>query len=280
MKMRHTISGVSLELEEVREKAKSIGLVPTMGALHDGHMALVREAREDCDYIVVSIFVNPTQFGPSEDFEEYPRTLDEDAEKCRQAGVELIFAPSASEMYPPGFDSWVEVGGLTNVLEGASRPGHFRGVATVCAKLFNIIGPDLAFFGTKDYQQLKVIHKMVRDLNMQVRIVPIETVREPDGLARSSRNAFLSPDERKAALVLSRSLLAAREAYDNGERMAHAIQALTESLIKAEQLADIDYVAVVDADTLQPIDRLDHPAVVLLAVKIGATRLIDNILLK
>lgn len=279
MKLIHIINEVREEIASVRRAGKRIGLLPTMGALHEGHMTLVRRAREQCDYVVVSIFVNPTQFGPNEDFDKYPRTLDTDAAACREAGVDLIFAPSAAEMYPEGFDSWVDVGGLTETLEGERRPGHFRGVTTVCMKLFNIMDPDYAYFGMKDYQQLAVIRKMVADLNLRVRIVPVEIVREPDGLAMSSRNAYLSPEERKAAVVLSRSLVEAKETFDSGEHSANAIRVMVENFIKLEPLAWIDYVAVVDAETLRPIEGIERPAVVLLAVKFGATRLIDNIVL-
>lgn len=279
MELLRSISEVRDEVERARSEGKTIGLVPTMGALHEGHLTLIRQARVQCGFVVVSVFVNPTQFGPREDFARYPRPLDEDARKCAEAGVDVVFAPSADEMYPEGFDTWVEVSGLTEVLEGESRPGHFRGVTTVCAKLFNIAQPTYAYFGMKDYQQLKVIQKMVADLNMPLEMVPCATVREPDGLAMSSRNAYLSPEERQAALVLSRSLSRASEAFGSGQRDAGAIQVLAQNLIKAEPLAQIDYVAVVDAESLAPIDRIENPAVVLLAVRIGTTRLIDNLVL-
>jgi len=267
-------------IQSARCEGKTIGLVPTMGALHEGHISLVRRAREECDFIVVSIFVNPTQFGPSEDFNKYPRPLVDDAEKCCYAGVDIIFAPPAYEMYPDGFDCWVEVKGpLTETLEGASRPGHYKGVTTVCCKLFNIAQPDFAYFGLKDYQQLKVIQKMVDDLNMPLRIVPVETVREPDGLAMSSRNAYLSPTQRESAIILSKALIQAQEAFDRGESDPNTVKDIAVNFIKAEPLASIDYVAIVDAETLQPINRIDAPAVVLLAVRVGSTRLIDNILL-
>ncbi len=280
MKLVHTIANIQAELDLARSRNMTIGLVPTMGALHQGHVSLIHRARHECDYVVVSIFVNPTQFGPSEDFDAYPRTLVEDAEKCRMADVDLIFAPSKAEMYTPGFDSWVEVNGfLTETLEGEYRPGHFRGVTTVCAKLFNITQPTRAYFGMKDYQQLKVIQKMVADLNMPLEIVPCETVREPDGLAMSSRNAYLDPDQRQAALVLSRALAAARALYDSGERKAATIQAAAEEAIRSEPSAKPDYIAVRDAETLEPLQSLDRPAVVLLAVRVGSTRLIDNAVL-
>lgn len=279
MRLTNTVSEAIAEIRRARIECRAIGLVPTMGALHDGHMALVDRARRECDYVAVSIFVNPTQFSPSEDLDRYPRTLESDIEKCEAAGVDLIFAPFATEMYPTGFDTWIEVKGLTDVLEGASRPNHFRGVTTVCLKLFNIIAPDRAYFGMKDYQQFKVVQKMALDLNMPPEIIPVETVREPDGLAMSSRNRYLSNAERSTALVLSRSLKEAKTAHKNGERSASAVQVLVENLIKTEPLAHIDYVAVVDAETLQPIDTITRPAVVLLAVRIGSTRLIDSAML-
>ena len=280
MKLVHTIEEAREETRRAHSDGKVIGLVPTMGALHEGHMTLVRRAREECGYVAVSIFVNPTQFGPTEDLDKYPRTLTEDARKCRLAGVDLLFAPSAEEMYPPGFDAWVEVkGSVTSVLEGEFRPTHFRGVTTVCAKLFGISDADFAYFGRKDYQQLAVITKMVRDLNMRLTVRPVDTVREPDGLALSSRNAYLNPEERRAALVLSKSLARARQVYDSGERCAETIRVAVESVIEAEPLAKIDYVALVDAETLGRVETAEKPVVVLLAVRIGPTRLIDNAVL-
>ncbi len=279
MEVLHTIRDAREAIRRAKAGGREVGFVPTMGALHEGHLALVRRARAESGFVAVSIFVNPTQFGPGEDFERYPRTLAADSETLQSEGVDIVFAPAASEMYPDGFDTWIDIKGLTEVLEGRARPGHFRGVTTVCAKLFNIVKADRAYFGTKDYQQLKVIQKMVRELDMPLSIVPVQTVREPDGLALSSRNRYLSPDERSAALVLSRSLWAAREAYEKGERDAAGIQDVAANLIKAEPLAGIDYVAVVDAETLGPLEKIDSPAVVLLAVRIGATRLIDNTIL-
>lgn len=256
-----------------------VGLVPTMGALHDGHLSLVRRARSECGFVVVSVFVNPAQFGPGEDLNRYPRDLESDARACEEVGADVLFAPDGRQMYPDGFDTWVEVGGPAQALEGASRPGHFRGVATVCAKLFNIVGPDRAYFGRKDYQQLKVIEKMVRDLDMRLEIVPVETVREPDGLAMSSRNAYLNADERRAAVVLYRALSEAAAAFEAGEQSAAAVQDIVAKLIKYEPLAELDYVAVVDAGSLEPIDRIDRPVAILLAARIGSTRLIDNVVL-
>lgn len=279
MKIVHTIAEVRHAVSEAGVVGKTIGLVPTMGALHQGHMALIHRARQDNGLVAVSIFVNPTQFAPSEDLAKYPRALEEDAQKCREAGADLIFAPNAQEMYPQGFDSWVEVGGVTETLEGESRPTHFRGVATVCLKLFNIFQPNRAYFGRKDYQQLCVIKKMIRDLNVPLEIVPIDIVRQPDGLAMSSRNRYLNPDERAAALVLSRSLAAAKAAADGGERKAAALEQTVRATLDSEPLADIDYAVVVEAETLLPIESIERQAVVLLAVRIGATRLIDNVVL-
>lgn len=279
MKVVYTISQVREELAAARRDGKTIGLVPTMGALHEGHMALIRRARQECGFVGVSIFVNPAQFGPSEDLTRYPRALESDSEMCREADVDLIFAPNAQEMYPEGFNSWVDVGGVSEMLEGEFRPGHFRGVATICLKLFNIFQPDRAYFGLKDYQQLQVIKKMVRELDVPTQIVPVEIVRERDGLAMSSRNRYLGPEERKAALVLSKSLGKAKATIEAGERSASAIQSTVGNCIRSEPLASIDYAVVVDAETLLPIETVEHPAVVLLAVRIGATRLIDNTVL-
>ena len=279
MHLTHTIPQTREHIRQARTDGKTIGLVPTMGALHRGHMALVEAARAKCDYVAVSIFVNPAQFGPGEDLHRYPRAPDSDANKCERAGVDLVFAPDSAEMYPNAADTWVEVGTLTEVLEGEHRPHHFRGVTTVCCKLFNILQPDYAFFGMKDYQQFKVVEKMVRDLNMPLTIVAVETVREPDGLAMSSRNQYLSAAEREAALVLRRALADAKKAFESGERNAHTIQVMAESFINTQPLARIDYVAVIDGQTLQPVQIIDRPAAVLVAVRIGTTRLIDCALL-
>jgi len=257
-----------------------IGLVPTMGALHEGHLSLVRRARADDDTVVVSIFVNPTQFGPSEDYARYPRDPDRDLALLRDVGTDLVFMPPVEEMYPEGFDTYVEVGKLAQVLEGASRPGHFRGVATVVAKLFNIVQPHRAYFGQKDAQQLAVIRRLTRDLDLPVEVVGLPTVREPDGLAMSSRNAFLSPQERKAALVLYRSLEAAQELWRSGVRDASLIRQRMGELLAAPAtggLARVEYVSVADAETLEELGAVDRPALVSLAVRIGKTRLIDNI---
>jgi pantoate--beta-alanine ligase len=263
-------------VRRIRREDKIIGLVPTMGALHEGHVSLIRLAASSNDFTVVSIFVNPTQFGPAEDFERYPRSLDSDLEKCRSTGVDLVFAPTADEMYPSGFGTYTEVEGLTQMLEGASRPGHFRGVATIVLKLFNLVEPHRAYFGLKDYQQLKVIQKMVRDLSLDIEIVPGPTVREPDGLAMSSRNAYLEPRQRQAAAALFQALQAAKARAEAGERDAEAVRQAAEDMLRAEPLADIDYVAVVDPETLQPVGRVRGPVLVALAVRIGSVRLIDS----
>ena len=260
-----------------REEGKTIGFVPTMGYLHEGHLSLVRKAREDNDVVVVSIFVNPTQFGPGEDFERYPRDLERDLSLLEPIGVDAVFYPSDKEMYPEGYKTFVEVVDITERLCGASRPGHFRGVTTVCCKLFNIVKPHRAYFGKKDFQQLIVIKNMVRDLNMDLEIVPMPIVREPDGLAMSSRNTYLKPDERKAATCLYRSLKRAVELFEAGERDARVIREEVKKIIEAEPLAKIDYVEVVDPENFLPVEKVDTGTLVALAVKIGAARLIDNV---
>ncbi len=276
MKTLHTIAEVRQETGNIRKAGKTIGFVPTMGALHDGHLALVKKSAEQCDSTVVSVFVNPAQFGPNEDFNKYPRTLQDDARLCEAAGVDVIFAPSANEMYDSGFDTWVEVNGVAERLEGEKRPGHFRGVATVCAKLFNIVGCDKAFFGKKDYQQLKVIEKMVRDLDMDLEIVGVDIVRDLHGLALSSRNKYLSGSEAESALALSRGLYMARAAYEAGERDAESIRKIVKDSILKAPYAEIDYVEVCDAGSLEPVQKIDGKCVILVASYLGQTRLIDN----
>ncbi|MBN1862383.1 MAG: pantoate--beta-alanine ligase [Dehalococcoidales bacterium] len=262
-----------------RELFEPVGLVPTMGSLHEGHLSLVRRAREENPSLVVSIFVNPTQFGPREDFKRYPRDTKADMALLEKEAVDVVFVPKADEMYPPQFNSWVEIGGLAERLEGASRPGHFRGVATVCNKLFNIVQPTRAYFGQKDTQQAAVIKKMVAELDMNLEIVTLPIVREPDGLAMSSRNRYLNPDERRAALVLYRALTLGRRLWDDGEKDAGKIRREMARMIQKEPLARIDYVSIAHAETLDELDIVEPPALVSLAVKIGGTRLIDNILL-
>ncbi|MFQ5925347.1 MAG: pantoate--beta-alanine ligase [Dehalococcoidia bacterium] len=267
-------------MRELRsQQAGSVGFVPTMGYLHEGHLELVRRARAESQTLIVSIFVNPTQFGPREDLASYPRDPERDLALLEKEGVDFVFMPSAEEMYPQGFSSWVEVEKVTDRLEGAFRPGHFRGVATVVAKLFNIVQPTRAYFGQKDAQQLIVIKKMVSDLDMNLELIAVPTVRERDGLALSSRNTYLSPEERQAALILWKALSLARELWDKGEKSAHRLRQEMTSLIQGEPLAKIGYVSVADPDTLEELDEIDRPALVSMAVRIGGTRLIDNITL-
>jgi len=268
-------------LKELRPSwARPVGLVPTMGYLHEGHIELVRRARSDSGTVVVSIFVNPTQFGPSEDFGRYPRAFERDLEMLRAEGVDVVFAPAPAEMYPEGFCSWVDVEDVTSSLEGESRPGHFRGVATVCNKLFNIVDPTRAYFGQKDAQQVAVIRRMVRDLDMNLEIVVVPTVREPDGLAMSSRNSYLDAPSRAAATVLYRSLVAAREMRRAGCRSASAAVSCMSDIIRSEPLARVDYISVVDPVTFRQVESLDGEALAVLAVRFGSTRLIDNLLLE
>ena len=254
-----------------------VGFVPTMGYLHQGHLALVRQARAENPSVVVSIFVNPTQFGPHEDFNRYPRDPQRDLALLEKEQVDIVFMPPVDEMYPPKFKNWVEVGKVAERLEGASRPGHFRGVATVVARLFDIVQPDRAYFGQKDAQQLVVIKKMVADRNLSVEIVAVPTVREPDGLAMSSRNTYLNPEERKAALVLYQALSLAQKLWSQGEKDAERLRQEMTDLIQKQPLAEIDYISIADAETLDELDTVKPPALVSLAVKIGRTRLIDNV---
>lgn len=273
-------------LKAAREEGLTIGFVPTMGALHEGHLSLIRRAVTECERSVVSIFVNPTQFGAGEDLARYPRDLASDSRMCQEEGVDALFAPSVEQMYPDCAEgeelrpsTTVQVCGLTETLEGAARPGHFTGVATVCAKLFQIVQPHRAYFGQKDYQQLLVIQRMVADLNMPVSIVPAPTVREPDGLALSSRNAYLSEQERARAVALPRALEEAVRRYEAGERDADALRKIVRETLEAEVGIEVDYAEVADMHTLQPLSRLTTPAVALAAIRVGKTRLIDNMLL-
>jgi pantoate--beta-alanine ligase len=266
------------EIEELRGKLPApVGFVPTMGYLHEGHLVLVRQARAENASVVASIFVNPTQFGPHEDFKEYPRDPQRDLALLEKEGTDVVFMPPVDEIYPPGFSSWVEVGKIAQRLEGASRPGHFRGVATVVARLFDIVQPDRAYFGQKDAQQLLVVRRMVAELNMKLEVIGVPTVREPDGLAMSSRNTYLNPEERKAALVLYQALTLAQGLFSEGEKDAKLIRQQMRELIQKQPLADIDYISIADAETLDELDEVKPPALVSLAVKIGKTRLIDNV---
>jgi len=271
------VVGPIFEISALRQTLSgSVGFVPTMGYLHEGHLALVKQARVENSAVIVSIYVNPSQFGPREDFGAYPRELDRDLELLRGEGVDIVFVPSDDEMYPPEFSSWVDVEKVTERLEGASRPGHFRGVATVVTKLFNIVQPTKAYFGQKDAQQAVVIKRMVADLNMEIEIVVVPTVRESDGLAMSSRNIYLSPGERQAATILFKALNLARQLSQGGEKDAGKLRRQLTSLIQKEPLAQIDYVSIADAETLEELNLLDRPALASLAVRIGKTRLIDN----
>jgi pantoate--beta-alanine ligase len=263
-------------LAAMRRAGRSIGFVPTMGALHSGHLSLVDACRRECAATVASIFVNPTQFGPGEDFERYPRPLEADLAQLAAHGVDLVFAPPTAELYPPGHAAFVDVGPVAEPLEGRHRPGHFRGVATVVLKLFNIVAPDRAYFGRKDYQQSLVICRLVRDFDLPIEIRVCPTIREPDGLALSSRNVYLSPAEREQALVLSRSLRLARDLYRDGQRDAPTILGEMQALLAAVPQVRPDYVALVDAETLADLARIDRPAVALIAARVGRTRLIDN----
>jgi pantoate--beta-alanine ligase len=262
---------------EARRNGRRIGLVPTMGALHDGHLSLVRSARSQCDFVVVSIFVNPLQFGPNEDLARYPRPFDRDRQLLESEKVDLLFAPDAPSVYPEGATTFVDVEGPTAVLEGAKRPGHFRGVTTVVSKLFHIVQPDFAFFGQKDAQQAAIITKMARDLDFPLQVVVCPIVREKDGLAMSSRNAYLSPEQRKQATVLYRALSRMQTLADSGERNSSALIDAGCQVIAEEPAVSLDYLAVVDTETLQPIDDVSHGALIPIAAYVGSTRLIDNI---
>ena len=276
MRLIHTVAEMSAAQREV---PRPLGLVPTMGALHEGHLSLVRRATEENSTAAASIFVNPTQFGPQEDFGAYPRDLDRDLTLLEECGIDLVFLPQPEDIYPPGFDTWVDVDRTASRLEGESRPSHFRGVATVVTKLFTIVRPDRAYFGQKDAQQAQVIRRLNTDLNLGVDPVIMPTVREPDGLAMSSRNAYLNPQEREAALVLYRSLCLAQEMHADGVNSASQIRAAMRNLLQAEPLAQPDYVSIADRDTLDELDTVQGPALVSLAVRIGRARLIDNVVL-
>jgi len=273
-----TVHAMRTWSRRIQREGVTIGLVPTMGALHEGHRSLIRAARLACDAVAVSIFVNPLQFGPLEDFDRYPRPLAQDLGLCRSAGVDAVFVPRAQEMYPADFETAVSVQRLTRRYEGLSRPGHFGGVTTVVAKLLNIVRPDKAFFGQKDYQQAVVVGRLVKDLNVDTEIVVRPTVREPDGLALSSRNRHLSPEERKAATVLYRALSEGRELIRAGERSVKKVEAAMNRIIWAEPLARLDYLAVADPITLDEVRSVRGRVLLLLAVWIGETRLIDNLI--
>jgi pantoate--beta-alanine ligase len=269
-----------LQAQRARERGAQVGLVPTMGFFHEGHLSLMRQARSECGLVVVSLFVNPTQFGPGEDLARYPRDFERDCELASRECVDVMYAPGAGDVYGANHSTFITVEGVTGMLCGASRPGHFRGVATVVAKLFQMCRPHRAYFGLKDFQQVRVIETMIRDLNFDVELVRCPIVREPDGLAMSSRNSYLSPQERAAAPVLRRSLLAARELIEAGNCDGPAVASRLRAMIESEPLARVDYAEVVDPDSLQPLTRIERGALLAVAVYFGRTRLIDNLLVE
>lgn len=274
-----TLSELKIQLTSWRDDQLTIGLVPTMGFLHEGHQSLIKKAASDNDRVVVSIFVNPTQFAAGEDLDTYPRDLVQDQIKCQEAGADLIFAPDVSELYPSGFNTYVTTSGVSDLLEGKSRPTHFRGVTTIVTKLFNLVQPTKAYFGQKDAQQVAVLQQMVRDLNQNLDLVVCPIIREPDGLAKSSRNTYLSTDARQQAVVLSQALRLAETLILNGERETSTIIAALEGLIQSQPLTKIDYIKIVDPTTLQDMAVIDHKVLLLLAVYVDHTRLIDNTLI-
>lgn len=280
MKIVRLPAELQTDMLALRRAGRRIGLVPTMGCLHEGHASLIRLARQHAEVVVVTLFVNPTQFGPSEDFARYPRTFEHDADLCRAEGADVLFAPAADAMYAADRSTWITEESLARGLCGASRPGHFRGVCTVVAKLFNLAVPDVAVFGEKDAQQLRVIRRMVRDLDIPVQIVPGPTVREPDGLAMSSRNRYLSPEARREAICLRRALDRAEALVQGGERSVAAIRSAMEAVVGEATSARIDYIALVDDETMEPLETLERPALVALAVFVGGVRLIDNTVLR
>lgn len=280
MKVLSTVEEIKAYSKEQKANGKIIGLVPTMGALHEGHLTLMRTAKKNADVVIASVFVNPTQFGPNEDYDAYPRQFEADCEKLESVGVDAVFHPEPKEMYPEGYCTYVNVDGeFTKKLCGGQRPGHFRGVATVVTKLINLAKADKAFFGQKDAQQVTVIRRFVDDLNINVEINMVPIVREENGLARSSRNAYMSAEEKEAALVLSRSLFAAQKAYDDGERNVEALKSIVKETLNSEPKSDIDYVELYSFPALAEIETVEQASLLAIAVRIGKTRLIDNILL-
>ena len=280
MEIIRTIAWMKEYARGARAEDRVIGLVPTMGALHEGHTALVARARKECSRVVASVFVNPKQFGPKEDYKKYPRDLEKDAKTLGDVGVDVLFAPDVADVYPDGFRTYVNVEGISERLEGRSRPGHFRGVSTVVLKLFEIVQPHFAYFGRKDAQQVRIIGEMARDLNLEMEIVICPVVREPDGLALSSRNAYLNAEERKASTVLHRALVTVRNELSMGVHDAMQLQTVMRRIIEAEPLATVDYAEIVSADTFEPVVRVARPSYAVLAVHIGKTRLIDNLLIE
>ncbi len=279
MEIFNTIAAMRSFSRALRGSGRRLGLVPTMGALHEGHLSLLRAAKARCDVVAASIFVNPTQFGPHEDFAKYPRSFEPDCDLLKKENVDALFAPTVGEMYPVGAISFITVEGLSDKLCGRSRPGHFRGVATVVAKLFNIIEPDVAFFGQKDAAQLAIIRRMVRDLNFGLEIVACPIVRDPDGLAMSSRNAYLDPAQRKSALVLHHSLLRLQQVFDQGERSVARLAAIGKEMFGEEPSVRLDYFEIVNPETLEPVMQIDQPALAAVAAFVDTTRLIDNVVL-
>jgi pantoate--beta-alanine ligase len=280
MEVIATVKEMRRRSEQLRQEGRAIAFVPTMGYLHEGHLALMREGKDRGDALIISIFVNPTQFGPEEDYERYPRDMQQDLKLAQKVGVDIVFTPSAHEMYPEGFQTSVEVERVTQNLCGISRPGHFRGVTTVVAKLFNIVKPHLALFGQKDYQQLVTIKRMVEDLNMDIEVIGIPTVRERDGLAMSSRNTYLNSKKRKEAARLNRALRKGEELFRQGEKNTAAILAIVRGIIEEAKPTTIDYIKICDTHTLEDIEEIKGEAIIALAVQTGKTRLIDNLILK
>lgn len=278
MTVSNNITEIQALMKKIRKEGKTIGIVPTMGALHNGHMSLIKKAKEKCDFVFVSIFLNPIQFAPGEDLDKYPRTLQADLEKCEANGADLVFTPTNDIMYPEGFASKAEVMNISRVLEGAIRPIHFAGVCTVCLKLFNISMADYGFFGQKDFQQVAVLKKMTRELNVPIELVMCPIIRDTDNLAMSSRNSYLSPEERQRALFINKGLFAAKEAFDKGEKNVDTLRKILTDTIMKGQPEHVDYIDIYDADTLEKTDTTDN-AVMLIACKFGTTRLIDNMLL-
>lgn len=276
MRVIESVKEMQAHCESVRSSGRRISFVPTMGYFHEGHLTLMRQAGKTADHVVVSIYVNPTQFGPKEDFSKYPRDFERDARMAQSVGVDVIFFPSNENMYPQGYQTYVDVDKVTKNLCGMSRPGHFRGVTTICCKLFNIVKPHSAIFGKKDFQQLAAIRRMVVDLNLDLEIIGLPTFREPDGLAMSSRNVYLSEEERKSALTLVGALKVAQKMYADGERKAQVIIDRASKLISQAEFTDIDYVKICDTDTLEDVSQIQGEVVLALAVKVGKTRLIDN----
>ncbi len=279
MQITRSVVETRAALRHFRRAGKRIGFVPTMGALHDGHLSLLRAAKQKCDAVIASIFVNPMQFGPNEDFSKYPRTFELDCGKLQAEGTDLLFAPTTDEMYPTGTSAFVDVQGVSERLDGKSRPGHFRGVATIVSKLFNIVQPDRAFFGQKDAAQVAVIRKMVSDLDLPVEIIVCPIIRESDGLAMSSRNLYLSPEERKQALVLSRALQQVEQAFRQGERTPQCLRSTLIEVISHGSAAQLDYAEIVDPNTLLPVEKAVPGSLVAVAASFGTTRLIDNLVL-